>query len=64
MKNYREIIKNKRIKLGISQNKLAKLVGITQPFMNEIESGRKNPSIEVLQKICHELSIEMLCDKE
>ena len=64
MKNYREIIKNKRIKLGISQNKLAKLVGITQPFMNEIESGRKNPSIEVLQKICLELSIEMFCDKE
>jgi len=64
VKNYREIIKNKRIKLGISQNKLAKLVGITQPFMNEIESGRKNPSIEVLQKICFELSIEMFCDKE
>ena len=64
MKNYREIIRNKRIKLGISQNELAKLVGITQPFMNEIESGRKNPSIDVLQKICLELSIEMFCDEK
>ena len=64
MKNYREIIINKRKKLGISQNKLAKLVGITQPFMNEIESGRKKPSIDVLERICHHLSIEMLCDKE
>jgi len=62
--SYREIIKNKRIKLGISQNRLAKLVGITQPFMNEIESGRKKPSIEVLEKICHHLSLEMLCDKD
>ena len=64
MKDYREMIRNKRIKLGISQNKLAKLVGITQPYMYEIECGRKSPSIEVLQKICQELSIEMFCDKE
>ncbi len=52
MVNYRDIIKRKRIELGLSQNELAKLVGITQPFMNEIESGRKKPSIEVLFKIC------------
>jgi len=61
---YREIIRNKRIKNGFSQNKLAKLVGITQPFMNEIESGRKSPSVEVLIKICKELGISMFCDTE
>ena len=44
MIDYRKIIKDKRIELGISQNVLAKAAGITQPFMNEIESGRKNPS--------------------
>ena len=59
MMNYREIIKKKRIEKGFSQNKLAKLVGITQPFMNEIESGRKSPSVEVLIKICEELDITM-----
>ena len=64
MKEYREIIKNKRMQLGLSQNKLAKLVGITQPFIAEIESGSRSPSIEVLQRICKELSIEMFCDKE
>ena len=64
MKDYREIIKNKRMELGLSQNKLSKLVGISQPYVNEIESGRKSPSIEVLQKICDVLSIEMFCDKE
>jgi len=57
MVNYRDIIKRKRIELGLSQNELAKLVGITQPFMNEIESGRKKPSIEVLFKICEQLGI-------
>jgi len=57
--DFREIIKKKRIEKGLSQNKLAKLVGITQPFINEIESGRKNPSVEILIKICKELDIRM-----
>ena len=57
--NYKEIIKKRRLEMGLSQNKLAKLVGITQPFMNEIESGRKSPSVEVLIKICKELDIQM-----
>ena len=60
--NYREIIKKKRIEKGFSQNKLAKLVGITQPFMNEIESGRKSPSLEVLFKICEILEINVFPD--
>ena len=64
MMNYREIIKKKRIEKGISQNKLAKFVGITQPFMNEIESGRKSPSVEVLIKICEELDIRMFYDND
>ena len=59
MMNYREVIKKRRIEKGLSQNKLAKLVGITQPFMHEIESGRKSPSVEVLIKICAELDITM-----
>ena len=57
--NYREIIRKRRIEKGLSQNKLAKLIGITQPFMNEIESGRKSPSVEILIKICGELDIAM-----
>lgn len=47
MKDYREVIQNKRKKLGWSQYKLAKKVGIAQSFMNEIEKGRKSPSLEV-----------------
>ena len=57
--DYRKIIKEKRMAKGLSQYKLAALVGITQPFMNEIESGRKSPSVEVLIKICEALEIKM-----
>ena len=48
----------------MSQYKLAKLVGITQSFMNEIESGRKSPSLEVFFRICQVLDIRVFPDEE
>ena len=48
MEDYRKVIRNKREKIGWSQYKLAKVIGITQSFMNEIESGKKSPSIEAM----------------
>ena len=57
MVDYKKIIHDKRESLGISQRQLAKTVGITQAFMNEIESGRKKPSIDVLFRICEALEI-------
>jgi transcriptional regulator with XRE-family HTH domain len=63
MVDYRDIIKRKRIELGLSQNQLAKLVGITQPFMNEIENGRKAPSVDVLFKICEQLEIPIFGER-
>ena len=59
--NYRGItIKNRRLELKISQRELAEKIGITQPFMAEIESGRKNPSVETLDKICEHLSLNAI----
>ncbi len=63
MQDYRKIIKTKREKLGLSQYKLAKLVDITQPFMNEIEKGKKSPSIEVFFRICEALDIKIFPDE-
>lgn len=59
MEDYRAAIRNKREQLGWSQYKLAKVVGITQSFMNEIESGKKSPSIEVFFRICEALEIKV-----
>lgn len=64
MVDYRKIIRGRRLEKGISQNKLAKMVGITQPFMTEIERGRKNPSVEILFKICAELDIQLFAEAE
>jgi len=63
MQNYREVIRKNREKKGWSQYKLAQVVGITQSFMNEIESGKKNPSIEVFFHICEALEIRVFPDE-
>lgn len=63
MIDYRKIIIDTRKRKNISQNKLAQMIGVTQPFMSEIESGRKSPSIEVLFKICELLEIKIFPDE-
>ena len=40
-----------RIKANLSQAELSKLTGLTQAFLSELESGKKNPSLETLVKV-------------
>ena len=44
----------------MSQQQLAELVGVSQSLINHIEHGRKNPSVEVLVRICKVLDIEFM----
>ena len=64
MKDYRVIFKRKREKMGISQNKLAKMLDIAQPFLSEIESGKKNPSLELFFLMCDTLEIKLFPDED
>ena len=63
MEEYRAILKRNREKQGLSQNKLAKRLGVTQTFISEIERGRKNPSLEQFFRICKELQIKVFPDE-
>ena len=49
---------------GLSQNQLAKQLGITQTFLSEIERGRKNPSLEQFFILCEALDIQLFPDEE
>ncbi len=40
---------------GLTQTQLAKLVGVAQPYINEIERGKKRPSVDVLERLCDSL---------
>ena len=44
---------------GLSQNKLAQLLDVDQSAINHIEQGRRNPSFELLLKICEVLEIPL-----
>lgn len=46
-----EEIKRRRKKLGITQKKLAELVGVSQPLIARIESGDLDPKLSLVKKI-------------
>jgi predicted transcriptional regulator len=46
-----EEIKRKRKKLGISQKRLAELVGVSQPLIARIESGTLDPKLSLIKRI-------------
>ena len=64
MKDFRVVIRNNREKKGWSQYRLAKETGVAQSFINEIEGGKKSPSIEVFFRICEALEIKVFPDEE
>jgi len=49
-------IKDRRELLGISQRDFAQLVGISAPYLSEIETGRKELSMDVARKVKDGLS--------
>ncbi len=45
--------------LGVSGNALARMAGVAQSTISEIESGRTVPSINVLNKLCRAMGITL-----
>lgn len=52
-----EKIRTIRLKKGISQKQLAKLLNTSQQNLAQYESGKRNPKIETLHKIAHALDV-------
>jgi predicted transcriptional regulator len=51
-----DTIKQIRIKLGITQKKLATMAGVSTSMINQIESGRSQPSYETAKRIFDSLA--------
>ncbi len=49
-------IKQIRLKIGITQKKLAMLTGVSTSMINQIESGRSQPSYDTAKKIFENLA--------
>lgn len=50
-------IKTLRKELGLSQEALALKAEVDRTYMTDVENGRRNISIEVLEKIIHALEV-------
>lgn len=53
----RNKLREKRITMGLTQERVSAAVGISRPFYTEIESGKKNCSINMWLKIADFLKI-------
>lgn len=53
-----EKIKQARIKKGLSQTDVAKLMGVSNAFICQLESGKKKTSVENLIKLSKTLKVK------
>ncbi len=57
--NLGKIIKEHRLALGITQEKLSEILGICPVYMSYLETGKRTPSLDLLFRICENLSIDI-----
>lgn len=58
--SLREVIKARRKVLGISQQDLAEMSGISLPTVKDIERGLANPSLSTISKMLDVLGMEIV----
>ncbi len=56
----KERIRILRKKLGLTQDEFAKKLSLSQNFIAQVESGKKNPSERTILDICREFHISYL----
>ena len=54
-----KLLKNKRLSKNLTQKELAKQVNISERHYRYIESGQRNPSINLALRLCEILEIDL-----
>ncbi|MCR4638951.1 helix-turn-helix transcriptional regulator [Ruminococcus sp.] len=57
--NAHEIIKEKRLELGLSQKQLADKAGLSHNTVYNLETNRVSTNLETYEKICKILGIKL-----
>jgi putative transcription factor len=58
--NISQLVKNKREKLGLKQEELAKKIAVKESVIHNIESGHFKPSIEMAKRIGRFLHVNLI----
>lgn len=53
-------IRKRRRLLGLDQRSFSELTGVAVHTMSDIESGKANPTLETLAKVCEPLGLELI----
>lgn len=59
LKDFGEKVKIARERKGITQERLAELIGVTTVYVGFLEQGRRLPSIKTADKLARILSIKL-----
>ena len=54
-----DILRQRRLLLGVSQKDCAELTGLSVHTISDIESGKGNPTLDVLEKLFNCLGLEI-----
>ncbi len=57
--NAHEIIKEKRLKLGLSQKELAEKAGLSHNTIYNLEANKVATNLETYQKVCDALGLKL-----
>lgn len=49
---FAKIFTEKRIERGLSQRCVAQAIGVSTDTIQSIETGRRSPSLDVIEKLC------------
>lgn len=56
---FRKNLKFYRNRLGLTQEKLSELTGISTDYLSEIERGKKTPSFKRMESLAKALNVEI-----
>lgn len=59
-KNYHTLLRQYRLKLGLTQAQLADRLEETQSFVSKYESGEQRIDLHELERICRHLEVPLL----
>jgi len=59
LENLGKSLKKIRLEKGLTQEKLAEIVGIHSTYVGKLESGKNNVSIKMLYKISRALKVKL-----
>ena len=60
MEDFGRLIQKRRRVLRLDQRTLGDIIGVAVHTLSNIESGKGNPTLETLNKICEPLGLELV----